>query len=148
MGTLRDLIDRASTYAEAMFDPDDCLTPHIIAEDAAGAITVVALSVPGSQIDRYREMMQLKLLAEGKRRWVFFSEAWMAEYPTGGPAKVEPVDHPERLEIVMFDAVDVPGNRRVAASRQIHRDGGGSRLMPLVMRREPARYRPSIGVER
>lgn len=148
MGTLRDLIDQASSYAEAMFDPDDIITPHIIAEDAAGSITVVALAVPGSDVDRYRDLMQLKLRAEGKLRWVFFSEAWMAEYLSGGPAKVDPVDHPERVEIVMFDAVDVPGNRRVTASRQIHRDADRSRLMPLILRREPARYRPSIGVAR
>lgn len=146
MGTLRDLIEKASGFAEAMFDPDDMLTPHIIAEDADGGITVVALAVPGSDIDRYREMMQLRLLAEGKRRWCFFSEAWMAEYLKGGPATVEPVDHPERVEVVTFDAFDVPGNRRVAATRQIHRDGDNSRLLPLVMRPEPARYRPSIGV--
>lgn len=143
MGTLRSLIDQASAFAEAAFDPDDVMTPHIIAEGADGKFTVVAIGASGADLDRFRMLIPLRLQAEGHRRWVYLSEAWRASYRAGDP-KVDPVDHPERMEVVTFDAFDVPGNRRVIASRQILRLDGGARLMPLVINERPAGFVPSL----
>ena len=135
MGTLRALIDQASDLAEGMFDPADVLMPHLIAEAADGGIVLVALAVSGPDLDMMRKAVAARFEAEGHRRWVFFSEGWKVEY-SGGPSRGDPQDDPERIEVVQFDAFDVPGQRRVRASRQILRsEGEVARLLPLVISR-------------
>ena len=143
MGTLRALIEQASDMAAAMYDPDDVLTPHFIAEAADGSITMVAVMASGRDLDLFRNSVPKRLAADGCRRWVFFSEAYSAKY-RAGDVKVEPVDHPERIEVVVFDGYDVPGNRTCRATRQILRLDGSARLMPLVVNGGTTGFVPSM----
>lgn len=144
MDSLRSLIDRASGYAETLFKRDDVMMPHFIAEDAEGGITIAALALSGSDLDEMRRTMALKFLLDGYRRWVFVSEAWMVEYESG-VSKLAPADHPERLEIIQFDALDIAGNRRRRARRQIFRHDNGVRLLPLVFSDLPTVDVPAAG---
>lgn len=133
MSTLEALIDQASRYAEAMFDPDDVITPHFVAEAADGSITIAAVAADGTDLDRLRQSLGVKFLMEGYRRWVFLAEAWMvvADLREAPPV---PVDHPERMEVIQFDAFEPAARRRVRARRQIVRLAASDvRLMPLVI---------------
>lgn len=146
MGTLRELIDHASGFAESLFAPDDEMWPHFVAEAADGSITVATLAVEGAELDLMRKALGLRFEREGQRRWVFFAEGWKSE-PARGGHLVDPQDDPERIEVVLFDAFDAAGNRRVRGSRQILRiEGQPARLLPLVITRGPtfdAPTRPS-----
>lgn len=137
MGTLRSLVDQASGYAEVLFDPDDAMMPHFVAQEAGGAVTIAALGMGGADLDLMRKAMALKFERDGFRRWVFFSEGWMVE-ANGQPRRGDPQDDPERIEVILFDAFDVAGNRRLRARRQILRpDGQLARVMPLVISHGP-----------
>lgn len=133
MTSLRGLIDQASGFAEVLFKPDDVMFPHFVAEDAAGGLTVATLAATGRDLDLMRQRMALRFALDRYRRWVFFGESWMVEYQGGAPM-CEPCEHPERIEIVQFDGLDISSGRRLRASRQILRQDGTARLMPLVFR--------------
>lgn len=145
MSTLRALIEQASEYAGAMYDPDDLLTPHYIAEGADGGLIVVAV-LPFGSLDRLRKDVELQLKLQGVRRWVFFSEAYSASYNAREAVKVDPIDHPERIDVIMFDGCELQDGRRLSATRQVLDTDGKKRLMPLVIQRKPAFYRPSVVV--
>lgn len=146
MTSLRALVDKAAGFAEAMFDPDEMMIPHFLAEAADGGLTVMALALSGRDLDRTRRLAEVKFKLQGFRRWVFFSEAWSAEYRTGDRA-VQPVDHPERIEVVLFDGFDVAGQRRLRATRQILRTKGTAiRLMPLVVVSGRVTDAPSVAI--
>ncbi|QGY05569.1 hypothetical protein MMSR116_29480 [Methylobacterium mesophilicum SR1.6/6] len=143
MGSLRSLLDQASSYAEALFDPDDVIRSHFVAEAADGSLTVAVLDMGGADLDHMRKAMALKFEREGFRRWVFFSEGWMVE-PSDHRRRGDPQDDPERVEVILFDAFDVGGNRRVRARRQILRtDVAAARVMPLVISQGPVVYYPT-----
>ena len=108
----------------------------------------MALAAVGPKLDALRRSVELRLTLEGMRRWVFFSEAFIAEYAAGDAAPVEPVDHPERIEVILFDAVEVQAGRRLTATRQILDAGGRKRLMPLVVQRRLGAFRPSVAMGR
>lgn len=148
MTSLRALIEQASGYAEALFDPKSILTPYYVAEAADGGLTVMALAAVGPRLDELRRSVELRLTLEGMRRWVFFSEAFLAEYAAGEAEQIEPVDHPERVEVILFDAVELKAERRLTATRQILDTGGAKRLMPLVVQRRLGAFRPSVAVRR
>ena len=142
MTSLRRLIEQASGYAETLFDPDDVMFPHFVAEDATGGITVAAIAAGSRDLDRMRAGMAQRFALDRYRRWVFFAESWLVEYDGGRPT-CEPCQHPERIEVVQFDALDIGSGRRLRGSRQILRQDGTARLMPMVFRNVPVVDVPS-----
>jgi len=130
VSSLRAMIEHVSGMAEAMFDPDDILAPHYYAENGKGQITLVAVLASGRDLDRMRADIALRFKLERYRRWVFFSEAWAVEYDAGAKS-VEPSKHPERMEVIQFQALDIATDRALRARRQILRLGEDVKLMPL-----------------
>lgn len=131
MNPLRKLVDQASHYAEAVFDPEESFFPHFIAVDATGGITVVTMALAGADLDRGRRDAETRFRLDRYQRWVFFAEAWMADIAAGDRV-VDPVDHPERIEVVQFQGLDLVTGHRYRGSRQILRAPDVCRLLPLV----------------
>jgi hypothetical protein len=135
--SLRGLIEMASEHAEATFDPQKTMMMrHLcLAPDGPLSVYVCPVGTVREEI-MFRELLPLTFAAQFVR-WVFVSEAWMADgMKRGDPL---PAAHPRRVEIIVFAATERTGET-LAARRQIYRPAvGGARLLPLVyeQQREP-----------
>ena len=130
---LDSFVREVSDMAESMFAPEGKITlAHIYAEQSNGDLAVYMCPMGPDDEAMFRVGVPLTLRAERARRWCFFAEAWMAE--SAASKAMEPIKHPERIEIIVFQAEDLRGNTLVA-SRQIYREPDKPpRLMPLVFR--------------
>ena len=134
--TLRELIESASRHTESIFDPTRTMMMHHTCERADGGIAMYFC--PVSSVDEeimFREILPLTFRSQFVR-WVFVSEAWMAdEMKAGDPL---PASHPRRIEIICFAGREANGGM-LTAHRQIYRPAiGGARLLPLVFeKRDP-----------
>lgn len=139
--TLRNFVREASKHAEGLFDPDDQMLAHIIAERRDGGIEVYVCPMSGPDEEvMFRVSIPSKLKASGKFRWwCFFSEAWAVEYSEACQLTTLPEDHSERFEVITFVAESRTGEQ-VKASRQIYRGEGLARLMPLVWADKPQKF--------
>ena len=134
MTSLRTLIDKASEMAEARFDPTEPMMPQFLVVKADGGLTLYALAMGGRDLDAVRRDLELRFRLERCLRWVFVAEAWLVEYSAGGNAELAPVDHPERIEVIQFDAYEAASGKRRRGSRQILRVADGDvRLLPMVV---------------
>lgn len=128
--SLRKLIEMASEHAESTFNPAKpmMMTHLCIAPD--GGLSVYVCPVASFQEEiLFRELLP-KTFAAKFVRWVFMTEAWLADgMRLGEPL---PSQHPRRIEIIAFTATERSG-ATVNAHRQIYRPAiGGARLLPLV----------------
>lgn len=141
---LRALIEDASAMAEAIFEPVGQSLAHILAIGPDGKRHLVACPMADADEERmFRIFVPRQLKARGFQRWVFFCEAWRAEYPAGGegPEDAPPKTRPDRMEIFTFAAESADGTI-LMAERQIYRpvpDAPG-RLMPLVFSSKPGAF--------
>ncbi len=141
---LRTLIEEASRMADTIFEPAGQSFAHILAIGPDGKVNLIACPMADSDEERlFRIFVPRQLKARGFKRWVFFCEAWSAEYPAGGecPEDVPPKTRPDRMEVFTF-AAEASDGTILMAERQIYRpapDAPG-RLMPLVFKTQKATF--------
>lgn len=130
---LRALVDQASAVVDSLYRPENELQPTILAETWDGRVVAIGAASMANTAEEtaFRVGLPQVLRRAGFRRWVFFSEAWMAAYAAGEPATTLPKDRPEHVEVVAFHAEDRDGNQ-ASASRQLAGEGERRRLLPLV----------------
>jgi hypothetical protein len=129
--TLRELIEMASEHTAAVFEPQRVMMMRHICEKAGGDVHVYVCPVSSAAEElMFREFLPRTFKREFAR-WVFVSEAWMAEGMR--PGDPLPAKHPNRIEAIVFVATEGATGKTLAAHRQIYRLAiGGARLLPLV----------------
>lgn len=144
MSELRKLLDEASSIAGTLFKPDGQMMAHILTVDRADKRVLIACPMANADEERaFRIGVPRRLRTAGHSRWVFFSEAWSAEYPAGQSPQVNlPAHRPDRMEVVTFAATEAATGEQLMASRQIYRawPAGPGRLLPLVLNRKPSEF--------
>ncbi len=137
---LRAFLHQCSGHAEAVFHPDKPgrdmeteMLAHIVAEGHDGKVSVFVCPMGPEDERMFRIGLPASFRVSRKyRHWCFFSKAWSAERDAREVNGPLPVNAPNRIEVVVFYAENVAGER-LSATRQIFRfPGRPARLLPLV----------------
>lgn len=137
--SLRKLLNHASEMAETFVskveDDGDSAMPHFVAEQDDKVTLVACPWTDGRDRELLCARVRFMLAAHGHPQWVLFHEVWRAVYDSADEQRrIQPKDHPNRQEIYLFEAENVPRNQKIIATRQIIRvEGQPPRLMPLVI---------------
>lgn len=133
--SLRELIEMASNLADSLFAERHCINPMWFAVKSDGDVMII----PPPCDDRDLAVAMVRALFEiaDIRACIFVDEAWMlgGEFSPQETKRIRArgvVDHPQRVEIILFsaenDAGTMFGHRRIE-----RRKTGKPHLGPLVI---------------
>jgi hypothetical protein len=138
---LEQLIDKASSFAEIMMREKGEVAPiwHMITE---GGEELIELTPPLENKDLAIALMKAAFEWLNVVRYVHFTEAWTLDYRGEKARKISAdemqkiVDegvrnHPDRVEVVMFQAEDNETGL-ITGHREIIRDKGKPHLGPMI----------------